>query len=67
MITVKLTLHKEIKKVEWREELTVGDVLEDSKWTPSSVQTFVDGTPVNEDKELEDGSELVLVPIVGGG
>ncbi|KXB06777.1 hypothetical protein AKJ52_01615 [candidate division MSBL1 archaeon SCGC-AAA382C18] len=67
MITVKLTQQKEVKKVEWYEGITVKDILEDSKWTSNSVQTFVDGIPVNEDKKLEDNSELVLVPIVGGG
>lgn len=67
MITVKLTEHKEIKKVEWREGLTVSDVLEDSRWTASSVSTFVNGIAASKDKELDDGDELVLVPIVGGG
>lgn len=67
MITVKLTPKKKLKKVEWEEGMTVKDILEESKWTSSSVQTFIDGSPVSEDEELNDEAELVLVPIVGGG
>lgn len=67
MITVKLTPHKEIKKVEWEEGLTVKDILSESKWSSTSIQTFVNNVPTGEDKELKVGDELVLVLIVGGG
>ncbi|KXB02345.1 hypothetical protein AKJ44_00715 [candidate division MSBL1 archaeon SCGC-AAA261F17] len=67
MITVKLTPKKEVKKLEWREGLTVEDILRESKWTSSSVRTLVDGVPVSKEKELKDGDELILIPIVGGG
>lgn len=67
MITVKLTPHKEIKKLKWREGLTVGDILNESKWTASSISVFVNNVPADSEKELADGDEVVLVPIVGGG
>lgn len=67
VITVKLTPKKEVKKLEWKKGLTVEDILRESKWTSSSVRTLVDGVPVSKDRKLEDGDELVLIPIVGGG
>lgn len=67
MVTVKLTEHKEVKKVKWKEGLTVGDILEDSRWTATSISTFVNGIAASEDTKLNDGDELILVPLVGGG
>ncbi|MBS3815167.1 MAG: MoaD/ThiS family protein [Hadesarchaea archaeon] len=67
MITVKLTPQKKIKEVEWKEGLKVKHILDESKWTASSVQTFVNGVSVSKEKKLQDGDELVLVPVVGGG
>ena len=67
MITIKLTPKKKMKEVEWEEGMTVGDILEDSNWTGSSVRVLMNGSPVSEDKELKDGDRLTLIPIVGGG
>lgn len=67
MITVKLTPKKEVKKVEWKEGIKVEDVLDESRWTFSSVNVFVNGVIAGKDKKLRDGDEVVLVPIVGGG
>lgn len=67
MITVKLTPQKKVKKVEWEEGIKVGDVLDESRWTFSSVNVFVNGVIAGKDKELYDEDEVVLVPIVGGG
>mgnify|MGYP001098460199 CR=1 FL=1 len=67
MITVKLTPHMKIEEVKWEEGMTVGDIFEKFRWTPSSVYVFVNGLPVSKDKKLKDGDTLILSPIVGGG
>lgn len=67
MITVKLTPKKKMKEVEWEEGMTVKDILKDSKWTDSSVRVLMNGSPVSSEKELKDGDEITLIPIVGGG
>ena len=66
MITIKLTPYRKIEEVKWEEGITVGDIFEKFRWTPS-IHAFVNGLPVGRNKKLKDGDTLILIPIVGGG
>lgn len=70
MIRVKFGLSDKGVELEFREGMKVKDALQRLKYTPlfyAPLQKFVNGSPAEDDKELKDGDELVIVPIVGGG
>jgi len=70
MIRVKFGLSDKGVELEFREGMKVKDALQRLNRTPlfyAPLHKFVNESPAEDDKELKDGDELVIVPMVGGG
>jgi len=67
MIRVRIAASKQWREVEYQEGMKVRDVIERFRYHPASTIISLNGVPAEESKELKDGDELVLVPVVGGG
>ncbi len=68
LVPVKLRLvGGETRVVEYREGMTVADVLREAGLLATEYVVARNGKLAAEDEPVEDGDELVLYPVVSGG
>jgi sulfur carrier protein ThiS len=67
MIKVKIAMGKRWEEIRYEKGMRVRDVLKKFKYHPASVLVKLNGLSADVDEELEDGDELIFIPVVGGG
>ncbi|CAI1491880.1 Small archaeal modifier protein 2 [Thermococcus nautili] len=67
MIKVKVLGRGIEKEVEWRNGMTVADVLREVGFNTESAIARIDGRVVLEDEKVEDGVTVEVIPVVSGG
>lgn len=55
------------KEVEWREGMTVKDLLKEVGFNTESAIARVNGRIALEDERVEDGAQVEVIPVVSGG
>ncbi|MFA4646429.1 MoaD/ThiS family protein [Pyrococcus kukulkanii] len=67
MIKVKVIGRGIEREVEWRKGMRVRDVLREVGFNTESAIAKVNGKVALEDKEVEDGDFVEVIPVVSGG
>jgi sulfur carrier protein len=67
MIKVKVLGRGIEKEVEWRNGMTVKDLLREVGFNTESAIARINGRVVLEDEKIEDGIEVEVIPVVSGG
>ena len=67
MIKVKVLGRRIEKEVEWKEGMTVRDILKEAGFNTESAIARVNGRIALEDERVEDGAQVEVIPVVSGG
>ncbi|MFA4640256.1 MoaD/ThiS family protein [Pyrococcus kukulkanii] len=67
MIKVKVIGRGIEKEIEWRKGMKVRDVLREVGFNTESAIAKVNGKVALEDKEVQDGDFVEVIPVVSGG